>query len=599
MHGITFYGENIQDEWFIVELLFHLTKQFRGLVARVVDSDGEFMLIEAADHLPQWANPDTCMQRVSMTNANLISTKITIRGVSISQVYLCDGDLLLVQNSPSDSNTVLSVSAALDKVRRNPKLYKVPAAISDCIRARFGDSAKQQHRVTVYLPIAAAMILKTDPSLIAPVVRTFCNRDQIDLKACRAMKHFPPEVRVYADVTFTRCLYAMLTYTRYTPDRRTGWNLPAPNHETYKAHTLGMKIAAGFEILASKAAKSGDVDDLSNDKDWHLFLSRLNANQYFGENIEHSKEYTRRLQNAKEYFKMFADSRPIATDQAAQRVRKQLKELRSSHESFSADEMQEYKPIDDSDDWLNMSAEDLDKMLAERYGIKKTFQANDDVDAQTATDLTGNLQQFLNQKSEFDGIDMRPEPPKRGIKKKAESSFSAIEPTTLDESTAVTFNPDTFQHHLQEMLDFIIPEDNWDSHSDMSDFDDECIGRNIEKMGTEVPASESTESGASSLAEYMQQMDLELAGTTIGKSFLPKAAGEANGTADDSFDDIESFEPVNIDVNALRNLAESYQAQLGGHGPAASILGSLGMNIRPNPKVGTNKEEPTIFNTQV
>lgn len=65
LHGITFYGENIQDEWFIVELLFHLTKQFSGLIGRVIDSDGEFVLIEAADHLPQWADPETCMQRVS------------------------------------------------------------------------------------------------------------------------------------------------------------------------------------------------------------------------------------------------------------------------------------------------------------------------------------------------------------------------------------------------------------------------------------------------------------------------------------------------------------------------------------------------------
>lgn len=494
---------------------------------------------------------------------------------------------------------MLAVSAALEKVRRNPKLYKVPTSISNCIGARFAESAKQQHQVTLYLPIAAAMILKTDPSLIAPVVRTFCNRDQIDLKACRAMKHFPPEVRVYADITFTRCLYAMLMYTRYTPDRRTGWNLPASNHATYKAHTLGMKIAAGFEILASKAVTLGNVDDLDNEKDWHLFLNRLNANQYFGENIEHSKEHTRRLQNAKEYFKMFADSRPIATDQAAHRVLKQLKELHSSHESFNADEMQEYKPNDDSDDWLNMSAEDLDKMLTERYGIKKTYHASDDVDIQTATDLTGNLEEFLKQKSDFDGIDLRPEPPKRGIKNKSEAIFSTAEPAKVDDSTTVTFNPDAFQHHLQEMLDFIIPEDNWDSHSDMSDYDDECIGRNIEMMESEVPSTESIGNEANSLAEYMQQMDIELAGTTIGKSFMPNASSGAKATADDNFDDIESFEPVNIDVNALKNLAESYQAQLGGHGPAASILGSLGINIRPNPKTSADKEESPIFNTQV
>lgn len=357
-----------------------------------------------------------------------------------------------------------------------------------------------------------------------------------------------------------------------------------------------MKIAAGFEILAAKAASSSD-GDLDANKDWQQFFNRLNAIQYFGENIEHSKEHTRRLKDAKEYFRMFADSRPIATEHAAQRVRKLLKELLASSDSFNAEEMQEYTPTDDSDDWLNMSAEDLDKMLAERYGIKKTIEAGEEVDGQVASEFTGNLEEFLKQKSEFDGVELRPVPPKRGIKKKN----GAPEPAVVDNnSSAVTFDPDAFQHHLQEMLDFIIPEDNWDSHSDMSDFDDECIGRNIEMMGTEVPASESIEDEAASLNEYMKQMDLELAGTTIGKSFTTKPAKETSGAVgDDSFDDIESFEPVDIDVNALKNLAESYQAQLGGYGPAASILGSLGMNIRPNPKPADSKDDPTIFNTQV
>lgn len=31
----------------------------------VIDSDGEFLLIEAAECLPDWANPDNCDQRVS------------------------------------------------------------------------------------------------------------------------------------------------------------------------------------------------------------------------------------------------------------------------------------------------------------------------------------------------------------------------------------------------------------------------------------------------------------------------------------------------------------------------------------------------------
>lgn len=34
-------------------------------VCRVEDNDGEFLLIEAADYLPKWLNPDTSENRVS------------------------------------------------------------------------------------------------------------------------------------------------------------------------------------------------------------------------------------------------------------------------------------------------------------------------------------------------------------------------------------------------------------------------------------------------------------------------------------------------------------------------------------------------------
>lgn len=65
LHGLTFFGENIQDEWFITEIIFHLTTIYTHLIARIIDADGEFMLIEAAEVLPKWANPDTCINRVS------------------------------------------------------------------------------------------------------------------------------------------------------------------------------------------------------------------------------------------------------------------------------------------------------------------------------------------------------------------------------------------------------------------------------------------------------------------------------------------------------------------------------------------------------
>ena len=54
--------------------------------------------------------------------------------------------------------------------------------------------------------------------------------------------------------------------------------------------------------------------------------------------------------------------------------------------------------------------------------------------------------------------------------------------------------------------------------------------------------------------------------------------------ADDAedIDDIDDdFEPVNVDLNVVTNLLESYNAQQGTAGPASNILGSMGVTLPP------------------
>lgn len=64
--GCTEFGDYVEDEWFIVYLLQQITKTFPELAAKVGDNDGEFLLIEAADYLPKWLNPDSSENRVSI-----------------------------------------------------------------------------------------------------------------------------------------------------------------------------------------------------------------------------------------------------------------------------------------------------------------------------------------------------------------------------------------------------------------------------------------------------------------------------------------------------------------------------------------------------
>lgn len=48
------FDQDIEDEWFIVFILYELSKFDEDVVIRVADEYGDLLLIEAADHLPRW-----------------------------------------------------------------------------------------------------------------------------------------------------------------------------------------------------------------------------------------------------------------------------------------------------------------------------------------------------------------------------------------------------------------------------------------------------------------------------------------------------------------------------------------------------------------
>jgi hypothetical protein len=60
LHGFTNYGDSVE-----VYILKELSNRFPELWIKVVDTDGEFLLIEAANALPRWLNPEIVDNRVS------------------------------------------------------------------------------------------------------------------------------------------------------------------------------------------------------------------------------------------------------------------------------------------------------------------------------------------------------------------------------------------------------------------------------------------------------------------------------------------------------------------------------------------------------
>ncbi|XP_056649170.1 protein ecdysoneless [Diorhabda sublineata] len=538
LYGVSHYGDNIEDEWFMVFLLQQLTKELNECIARVHDVDGEFLLIEAAEYLPNWANPETSQNRV----------------------YIYNGKIHLI---PQDcSNTEIKVSEAIFAIRKDPSKTVACPEIQSSINTKlegYPEKLKDNiHNAIVFIPIGVARVLRAKPNLISAAVQAFCNRDSIDLKACRAMKYFPPENRVKRSVVFTKCLYAMLTNSKYLPDRRTGWNLPSSTSNDYKSHLLGVKLACGFEILASQAKPSTDVD---SDRGWQNYLKSLKDKGYFQEYLEHSLGYNNLLNKAKQYYMENRDSMHYSSS-----IGQDILDLSRNSDIGVDDQM---NLVDDDDSWLNISSEELDKMLQEKYGQKKIFNVNNNSDA---SGFAGKLTSFLNHVSDVDGAEFPTEndspvrPPRR--KNKTKVSFSNESKKEETANPKINFDPNSFACALQNILNFAIPEDDsWDleSDSDMSEYEEDNYVKN-----------QTYESGKdkNKLQKYMDEMDKELEGTTIGQSFEKKKNG-------DSFDDIETFKPVDINVNALKYILESYKSQMGEAGPSSNMLGPMGIHLDP------------------
>lgn len=428
-------------------------------------------------------------------------------------------------------------------------MYKVSDEVEKCIQERIENYPKNisedMHKAIVYVPIGVAVLLKNKPLLIAQAIRAFCERDLNDLKSCRAMKYFPPENRVYTEILLSKCLYAMLVHNNFTPDRRTGWNLPLQSDKHYKSHILGIKISCGFEILTSQ-----NDENLEMDKKWLKYHQNLLNTGYFQNLLEGSKDYNKLLESAQEFYIKNCKN----SNSRGKEILSLLKTYPASIDDFKESDS---SCLETDDSWLDISSEDLNKLLNSRYGVNVFYSGEKTTDSSL---LTAEITNFLGKTSALDGVETFESSKtleKIVSKKKCKETIEVLNGGDVD------FNADAFQSHVQNLLDLIIPEDNWDSNSEMSDYEDEASDEQINGMGDEKTGFQ----------QYVDQMDAELSKTTIGESF------ELNTNAECSFDDVESFKPVNINRNTLKNIAESYQSQLGEPGPTSALLHSIGVGI--------------------
>ncbi|KAL1583299.1 hypothetical protein WHR41_07905 [Cladosporium halotolerans] len=246
--GRTNFGDSIADEWLIVHFLLTLSTHFPTAWMRVHDSDGEFLLIEAASALPKWLNPD----------------------VADNRVWLNNGHLRIIPPSATSPNTKphqatnLTLPTALTTILTAPSTLTISPYIEDEAFARTraypASIASTFHHTILPLPRKLALVLQRLPAAIAPAIEAFYLRDPVSLRPlmardARALR-FPPEDFVRTSVKVPRVGFAQLRGQVFAaPPAWAGLGGKGMENEKW---SMGMKLACGFEMMLADEGAFGD-----------------------------------------------------------------------------------------------------------------------------------------------------------------------------------------------------------------------------------------------------------------------------------------------------------------------------------------------------
>ncbi len=634
LRGRSRFGDNIDDEWLIVHVLAELTRAFDGAVAKVHDNDGQFLLIEAAEHLPPWLSP-----------AN-----------SDHRVFLYRGGLHVVAEG-IDTSTGREVAQPVNDARAAALVRddRVSTAASDAMNAAvatrhnvFPDAARRSvHVAHAYLPQRVATLLHRRPQLVADATRAFYLRSSEDSALCSTMARFPPlrHARVASAVKFTRCLFSQLVSQKFhapkpfkgfmpTADKTNGdgasGSLAIPQSEL-DAADVGMRLTCGFEIMFARdeaaresmkkaeqgadngvgascgsdggtkeraagetPAELGDDAETRCEARWALFRARLEKSGFFGGTG--SPPTAESLAQARTFFDKQdtgggAEGPHPETDGALSASSSLPSAL--GGETISAPVFPhtcaELTTPRGGTDWMQgndelqarMAAYEAAMQAAEKEaaasraadgggggggaGLTGDHTADMKTAELLATRLSEEMQHFVETTSGH-----------KGVNAKGAATGDDVGEFSLD-------------------LDKLIGILGGDSGG---------FGGGVTAGAPAAAAAEETEGGGGGrskdddaskrvedlpTARIMEAMEAELQETTMASTYM-KAVDGKGGEGKDGAGGTEGLMPLDLDLNLIEGMMESFSAQEGLAGPVSNIMGDLGVEI-PGASSATKEKE--------
>ncbi|MCJ1285771.1 hypothetical protein MMC26_005112 [Xylographa opegraphella] len=525
LQGRTNYGDSIQDEWLIVYILRELSKQFQDIWVKVVDTDGEFLLIEAANSIPRWLNPEIADNRVWINRGQLFiipmagatdrpgRSNVDCRALTVKEACTCIGE--------ARSQLLHSPTIDADAFYR---LRNYPHQINGSL-----------HNAVVHVPRKLAYVLHSKAAYICPAVEAFYLRDPIALRPLQAQNQsdlvFPPKDLVTMVVKFTKVGFAQVKSQRFSPPTTWISVVSATKDERLRAKTeIGMKITSGFEMLIS--------DPQNQDR------------------------------------------------KVVREIKLLLEDLDSGEAQLPSDiEISHWSMVEDDEAWLDVNFEDFENELSgTRRGQGASGPGFGDKSAQEDLQkMVARFKDFLDddaagsEGAEFLD-DMDNDNDNDGEEEEDDGHVSAD--TGSEEDGAIDFDEDKFATMMREMMG--MPPGTEPGQRNTNKGTRARIVGDVRASGVNYSAREE-ELEVFRLSQAMEA-ELKAAGALqldsvahgSGLNGIKNEFQGGRGTAaeeGDSEDENDNDGDLNIDFNLAKNLLESFKGQGGAAGPGSSIMG--------------------------
>ncbi|CAO3596978.1 unnamed protein product [Absidia cylindrospora] len=539
LFGLSRFGDCLNDEWFIIHLLYRISIHCPDAIIAVSDNDGEVLLIETALALPDWLDPSNSDNRVYIFQGQLHIIPLPTSPADIF-TFMANG------GGSAATKHALKTQDALDLLRQPGDMIKTVA--SDDIQCILNDRLKKSHdhdihhTRTILANAQVAYVLLSAPQLLPLAVDAFYLRDPESLKTCATMRQFPPNnnstdmILPWTRTTFAQTLHQQF----YAP--KPFRHLPSKQDESFQAADLGMKLMCGLEMLYAKKEDEADPveqEELGNDQVDTYDLLEMAPTSLNGRTSK---------QTIDGLLEQYTPAR--------------LEDLVNKLGQCKEDAM----------DWMNVYPDELDVLLSQKTDHDNTAtQHNENGDSTV-----------VGENSSSGGDDLPPvnlEDMMAKFERFLEHDSSGVEGVNLPGEEDDDDDDDEDDDDDDEDDDVTGPHNGYDDavedvnkqiSFDFTSFMD-ILNQGI-PGSSQAPPSRNKDDTLD-LEAFMNEMDREIAShEKIGGSFVRNPANSGTATTTTNEDEEDEAAPVDVQLNLIQNVLESFKGQQGLPGPAGNLL---------------------------